>query len=344
MALLLKEEDVRSLLSMDMALAAMEELFRERGNGQAMVRPRTRMAMPGGSNNLMAGWVGGSVNSYGLKVYGGPRGGGRPPTGMVVLVYDSSTGTLLSILEAGLLGRMRTGAASGIATKYMARQDASTVGMIGTGSQAATQLEAVCAVRKIQQVWVYSRTREKREGFSQRMSQELGVPVTAVDSGEACVREADVVITITNAAQPVLEGAWLKEGTHINAAGNNNMLHREVDGEAILHASLIVTDDNPQARMECGELIAATAQGIVRWEEIHELGDVVVGRVPGRPAPESITLFESQGVATEDVATARAVYEARGSGGWARKYPCRSDHLVMGTLLDHYTNREASTA
>ena len=228
MALLLKEGDVRDLFSMDMALAATEEMFRERGNGQAMVRPRTRMAMPGGSQNLMAGWVGGSIDAYGLKVYGGPRSGDRPPTGMVVLLYDGTSGVLLSIMEAGQLGRVRTGAASGVATRFMARENASTVGMIGTGSQAVTQLQAVCKVRKIEEVWVYSRTSEKRQPFAQRISEELDIPVVAVDSGEACVREADIVITITNAAQPVLEGAWLKEGTHINAAGSNDMLHRRL--------------------------------------------------------------------------------------------------------------------
>ena len=277
MALLLKEGDVRDIFSMDMALAATEEMFRERGNGQAMVRPRTRMAMPGGSQNLMAGWVGGSINAYGLKVYGGPRSGDTPPTGMVVLLYDGSTGVLLSIMEAGQLGRVRTGAASGVATRFMARENASTVGMIGTGGQAVTQLEAVCQVRKIEQVWVYSRTSEKRQAFAQRLSDELGIPVAAVDSGEACVREADIVITITNAAQPVLEGEWLKEGTHINAAGSNDMLHREIDMEAISRASLIVADDVPQARTECGELVTATMRGVVRWEQIYELGDVVVG-------------------------------------------------------------------
>ena len=293
MALLLKEDDVRNLLTMDMAVASVEEAFRQRGGGQAAVRPRTRMAMAGGSNNVMGGWVGGSVNAYGIKIYGGPRSGDVRPTGMVVLLYSGSNGTLLSIVEAGQLGRMRTGAASGIATKYMAREDASTVGIIGVGGQAATQLEAVCQVRDIRHAWVYSRTPEKREVFARQMSSELNITVNPAETARECVTNADVIVTITNSAEPVIEGRWLSDGTHINAAGSNNMLHAEIDVETIRHAALIAADDVPQARTECGELIAAVAGGAVRWEQVVELGDIVAGRLAGRPSEEAITKFGS---------------------------------------------------
>ena len=310
MALLLKEDDVRNLLTMEMAVAAVEEAFRQRGSSQAAVRPRIRMAMAGGSNNLMGGWVGGSINAYGLKTYGGPRGGDVRPTGMVVLLYDGSNGSLLSILEAGQLGRMRTGAASGVATKYMAREDASTVGIIGVGGQAATQLEAVCLVRDIRHAWEYSRTPEKREAFARQMSRELNITVDPAETARDCVTNADVIVTITNSAEPVIEGRWLSDGTHINAAGSNNMLHAEIDVETIRHAALIAADDVPQARTECGELIAAVSGGAVRWEQVVELGDIVAGRLASRPSEDAITLFESQGIGTEDVAAARVVYEA----------------------------------
>ncbi|MCH7706384.1 MAG: ornithine cyclodeaminase family protein [Chloroflexi bacterium] len=219
-------------------------------------------------------------------------------------------GSLLSILESGQLGRMRTGAASGVATKYMAREDASTVGVIGVGGQAATQLEAVCLVRDIRHAWVYSRTPEKREAFARQMSRELNITVDPAETARECVTHADVVVTITNSVEPVIEGRWLSDGTHINAAGSNNMLHAEIDVETIRHAALIAADDVPQARTECGELIVAVASGAVRWEQVVELGDIVAGRVAGRPSEEAITLFESQGIGTEDVAAARVVYEA----------------------------------
>ena len=310
MALLLKEDDVRSLLTMDACLAAVEEAFRLRAHGQAMVRPRTRMAMPDGTHQLMAGWVGGEINAFGLKSYGGPHKPGVRGGGMVVLLYDGETSALLAILEGNLLGQIRTGAASGVATRYMAREDARTVGIIGTGRQAATQLEAVCKVRDIRQVWAYSRKQERRDAFADEMARRLDVPVTAVDTGEACVREADIVVTITNAREPVLEGAWLREGTHINAAGGNHYLRRELDDETIRRAALITVDDLPQAQAESGELMAAAARGVLQWERVREMADVVAGSISGRADAQAITLFESQGIATWDVAAAMVTYRA----------------------------------
>ncbi len=308
MALLLKEDDVRSLLTMDACLAAVEEAFRLRAHGQAMVRPRTRMAMPDGTHQLMGGWVGGEINAFGLKSYGGPHKSGVRGGGMVVLLYDGETSALLAILEGNLLGQIRTGAASGVATRYMAREDASTVGIIGTGRQAATQLEAVCRVRDIQRVWAYSRKQERRDAFAEEMARRLDVPVTAVDTGEECVREADVVVTITASREPVLEGAWLREGTHVNAAGGNHYLRRELDDEAIRRAALITVDDLPQAQAESGELMAAAARGALQWERVREMADVVSGSISGRTDAQAITLFESQGIATWDVAAAMATY------------------------------------
>ncbi len=321
MALLLKEEDVRDLLSMDMCIAAVEEAFRLRGHGQAMVRPRTRMAMPGGAHQLMAGWVGGEINAFGLKSYGGPQRPGVPGGGMLVLLYDGETSALLTIIQANRLGQLRTGAASGVATRYMAGEDASTVGIIGTGGQAPTQLEAVCRVRNIRQVWAYSRSREKREAFATRMASELGIPMLATDTAEECVSDADIVITITNSREPVLHGQWIKPGAHVNAAGSNHYLRPELDDEAIRRADLITVDDLPQAQTESAELMAAAARGVLQWERVHELAEVVGGRLSGRPEPNAITLFESQGIATWDVATAMVTYRAALERGIGMEIP-----------------------
>ena len=310
MAILLKESEVHDLFTMDIALDAMESLFKEQGKRLAGVRPRTRMQMPGGTQSLMAGWIGGSLNAYGLKVYGGPRTAGTPSTGMIVVLYDGSTGKLLAIIEGNQLGRIRTGAASGVATKYMAREDAATVGVIGTGGQARTQLEAVCKVRDIRHAWVYSRTPERREAFAREMAGQLQISVDAAPSAWDCVTYADIVVTITNAATPVFEGRWLGDGVHINAAGSNNPQHAEVDTQAIKYASIIAVDDIAQAKMECGELIAAAQEGAFHWDQAVELADVVAGNILGRYSEEDITLFESQGIGTEDVAAARVIYEA----------------------------------
>ncbi len=322
MALLLKEADVQKLLTMDMALTAVEEAFRQRGLGKASVRPRSRMPVDSASQSLMAGWVGGSINAYGLKVYGGPRAAGTVrPTGMIVMLYDGGTGQLLAMVEGNHLGRMRTGAASGVATKYMASPEATTAGVIGAGGQAATQLEAICKVRDIRYAWVYSRTPENRAAFARQMTQRLGIPVMEVNSAEECVTNAEIVVTITNSATPVLEGKWLGDGCHVNAAGSNNPQHAEVDVEAIRYASVIAVDDLPQAQIECGELIAAAQKGAFKWERAVELADIVAGKVKGRPSYEAITLFESQGIGTEDVAAARAVYEAALKAGAGVEIP-----------------------
>jgi ornithine cyclodeaminase/alanine dehydrogenase-like protein (mu-crystallin family) len=227
---------------------------------------------------------------------------------MIVLLFAFGQAEPVAFIAASALGAIRTGAASGVATRHMAREDATVVGVIGSGSQARTQLAAVCAVPSVQQVRVFSRTPENRKTFAAEMSEELGVPVVAVDSGQEATAEAGVVCVITNSREPVLEGEWLREGTHVNAAGSNSRLRRELDEEAIRRSDLVVVDELAGAKIECGELIWATERRTFRWEQAVELRDVVGGRVPGRPSPSAITLFESQGLAIEDVAAGAHVY------------------------------------
>ena len=155
---------------------------------------------------------------------------------------------------------------------------------------------------------VYSPTPERRESFAREMEPRLGVTVRPVDSAESAVRGADIVVTITNSREPVLQGAWLEPGVHINAAGSNHWMRREVDEETLRRADLIVVDDLEDARLECGELIWAVERGVLLWESVRELRDVVAGRVPGRPSPSAITLFESQGLAVEDLTSAWLIY------------------------------------
>ena len=241
----------------------------------------------------------------GLKTYVSGGGGGSQ---MVVLLYSIETAQPVAFIAANSLGAIRTGAASGIATRYMARDDASSAGIIGSGSQARTQLAAICAVRPIERALVYSRTPAHRETFAEEMSRELGVTVEAVDSAEAAVAEADVVCVITNAREPVVDGKAFRDGTHVNAAGSNSWMRRELDEAAIRRAELIVVDDLADAKIECGDLIWAAERRVFRWERAVELRDVVGGRVAGRPSPAAITLFESQGAAFEDVAVGALVY------------------------------------
>ena len=304
MALFLTEKDVSGLLSMDMALEAVEEGFRLQGEGKATNSPRSRIRLPGGPFNFMSAASDG-LGVMGHKAYAAVRG---HPTRFYLHLCSSETGELLSVMEASDLGQVRTGAASGVATKYMAREDASTVGVIGSGYQARAQLEAVCGVRPVRSARVFSRTPERRDKFAIDMSTELGIDVAAAESAEECVKDSDVVITITSASRPVLEGEWLSPGTHINAAGSNHWMRRELDGKAVERCHVIVTDDVEQAKLECGDLLYPMERGTVRWEQVRNLSDVIAGRTPGRSGDDDITLFESQGLALEDIAVGARVY------------------------------------
>ena len=316
MALLLTEQDVARLLPMDLALEAVEEAFRWQGQGKVVNRPRVRLKVPGGLLHVMPA-AAPEARVMGLKAYATSRGGAR----FVVLLFSAESGELLAVMEADRLGQMRTGAASGVATRYLARPDAETVGIYGTGWQARSQLEAVSAVRKIREVRAYGRDPERRQAFAREMAGRLGVPVIPVERPEEAARGASILVTITNSRIPVLQGAWLEPGAHVNAAGSNALERAELDVEAVRRAALIVVDSLEQARLECGDLVAPIEQGVTRWEAIHELGEVVAGRHPGRPGPEAITLFESQGVAMEDVAVAARLWERARAQGVGQPLP-----------------------
>lgn len=318
MALFLTEREVSELLPMGECIDALDQAFGHAGAGQVDIKPRSRIRMPGGFFHFMAAADAGH-KVFGYKAY--PSFGGAGGSKMLVMLYDYESGQLLACLEAGRLGQIRTGAASGLATKYMAREHSSTVGLIGSGFQARTQLEAVAAVRNIRRVKVYSRRAERREEFARRSSEQLNLEVEPADSAQACVADADIVVVITSARDPVLEGEWLVPGVHINAAGGNHWMRREVDEATVTRSDVIVVDDLEQAKAECGDLIWPEARGSFRWDMAHELQDVVSARVAGRPSEQSVTLFESMGVALEDIAAAQLVYQKAREQGAGQELP-----------------------
>lgn len=303
MALFLREADVAALVGMDDVIDVVERGFREYGAGRAVNRPRQRVAVDGGTLNVMAAGLP-AWGVFGLKSYAVTRDGRR----FVSLLYSAESGQLLAMMEAEGLGRLRTGAASGVATRYLAREDAGTVGILGTGAQARTQLQAIARVRPVALVKAYSRTTARREAFADDMVQELGAEVVAVDSPEEAVAEVDIIVTITPTRDPVLRGAWLRPGVHINAAGSNAAGRRELDEEAVGRAARVVVDARDQAMVEAGDLLAPIRAGRLSWEQVEELGPIVAGTAPGRRSNEEITLFESQGIALEDVATMSLIY------------------------------------
>ena len=314
--LYIREEEVGSLLSMDQAIGAVEAAFHGLGTGSAVNIPRSRVRLPGHTLHVMSGGIP-ELNLTGLKAYTTTRHGAR----FVVLLFQSDTGEALAAIEADRLGQMRTGAASGVATKYMAREDAAVVGIIGTGWQARSQLAAVCGVRDVTSVKAFGRDRSRREDYCREMSDVLGIPVQPVESACACVDEADVVITVTSAARPVLEGAWLAPGTHVNAAGSNALVRSEIDVETVRRSRVVAVDSREQARIECGDLLEPVEKGLLHWDRVVELADVVAGHAPGRIEPGDITLFESQGLAVEDVAVAAVVYERAKAEGAGQAVP-----------------------
>ena len=189
---------------------------------------------------------------------------------------------MVSLIEADYLGQMRTGAATGVATKFMAREDASVAAIIGTGLQARTQLEAIAPVRKLQSIRAYGRNAERRETFAREMTERLGIPVKAVGSAEEAVRGAHIVSTATTSKEPVLDGTWLEPGMHINAIGVNQAAKRELDTEAVLRSDFIAADSREQSKIEAGDLIHAFAGDASRWETVHEFADVVAGKIKAR--------------------------------------------------------------
>lgn len=305
MALFLREADVERLLTMPMALAAVEEAFGLLGAGQADNQPRQRVHVPGVMLHLMGAGIP-ADGLLGFKAYTTTASGAR----FHLFLYDAQSGALEAIMEADRLGQMRTGAASGVATRYLARPDAAEVGLIGAGWQAESQLLAMAAVRPIARVRVFAPRAERVRAFCERMAPLLGVPVEPAGDAEAAARPADIVVTATTARDPVLRGEWLRPGTHVNAVGANVLSRREVDDETIRRAGRLVVDSVEQAKRESADLVEPIARGVCSWEDVEELAAIVVGAAPGRQDAEAITLFKSNGLALEDVAAGARVLEA----------------------------------
>src|SRR5262245_21021133 len=301
--LYLTESDVAGLVTINDAITTLEEAFalwREHGTTNL---PRQRAKLAAGNFNLM-GAACEKKRIFGLKSYFAGRSRAR----YHVLIYAADGSGLLAMIEADHLGALRTGAASGLATKLMARGDARTLAVIGSGKQAREQAAAICAVRPVERIRVFSPSREHRTAFAFALADGLGIETEPVGDGKDCVADADIVVTITKAAEPVCRAAWLSPGAHVNAAGANAADRRELDAEIIVRAALRVTDDRAQAEIEAAEFRDLVAAGRLAWSDIHELGDVVAGRVPGRRSPSDITVFKSLGIALEDIAFAEFIY------------------------------------
>lgn len=310
MALLLKEKDVEQLLTMPLALELVERVHREYSAGQAIDIPRERTRLPKAALHILQGAVP-SAGVFGYKAYTSSREGIR----FIVYAFNAERGNLEAIVEANHLGMVRTGAAGGVAARHLARPEAKVAGVFGAGWQAQGQLEALAAVRPLERIKVYARKAERLAVFCERMRAKLGIAVEPAASPEETVRGSDIVVTITTSATPVFDGNWLEPGTHVNAAGSNSLLRQEIDETAVRRCSPIVVDSRPTAIKEAGDLLPALEKGRLHAGQLVELGEVINGTRAGRTLPEQVTLFESQGMAIQDlVIAAELVRRARAQG------------------------------
>ena len=292
----LREDDIKRLLTMSEALAWTGRSLRDRALGEAIDVPRVRTHIPQGIQHVLQA-AAPRLGYIGFKYYY------TRPTGKTFYVHliDIESAKLQAIIEAVWMGMVRTGAASGIATDALAQPDASVVGQIGAGFQGMGQLEAVCAVRKISRAKVYARNRGKLEAFCRTMSQKLGIPVEPADSAQDAVRGSHIVNVITKSATPVLQGAWLEPGQHVNAAGSNALNRAEIDEQAVERCALVTVDSRGTAQAECGDVYPLVKRGALKWDDLTEIGDVLAGKAQGRRSPQDITLYESHGMGVQDL-------------------------------------------
>lgn len=316
MARYLTEDDVRRLLTMADALSAVEDVHRWHATGEAIDTPRARSRTPTSALHMLHGAVM-PLGVMGYKSYTTSREAAR----FWVHLFDVATGRPLAVLEADYLGMMRTGATGGLAARVLAREDTRRALVFGAGWQAQSQIEALCAVREVEEVRVAARKRDKLERFCAEQSQRLGRPVLPADDVEAEVRSADLIVTITTASDPLFDGRWLKDGTHVTAAGSNALIRREIDEATIRRAGVVAVDARATALRESGDLLPALEKGRLNEYGLVELGELLTGMRPGRHDQTQVTLFESQGMAIQDLALAARVFDKARVAGLGQALP-----------------------
>ena len=320
MVLLLTRQDVMSVLEMKDCIDAMEKAFSELANGTAVLPLRINIKPPNGLSLYMPAYLQG-MKALACKVVtvykDNPVKRHLPTTIGKVLLQNPETGEVICIMDGGYLTAVRTGAASGVATKYLARKDDDQVAAIfGAGVQGQSQLWAVCEVRKISKALVYDVSPEAAKKFASEMGRKLGKNVVAAGNPDELL-SADIICTATSSATPIFDGAKVREGTHINGIGSHSPGARELDG-TIIKRSLLIADSREACLNEAGDIMIPIQEGTLTAGHIHaELGEIVTGKKPGRMNAKQITLFKSNGLAVQDAAAARLVYErakAKGIG------------------------------
>jgi ornithine cyclodeaminase/alanine dehydrogenase-like protein (mu-crystallin family) len=306
--LYLTEQDVAELLSPADAVEAVEACFRRLAGGAVENRPRYRLRLEGGVLAVMAA-ADLELGYAGAKVYAGFHEGAR----FTVLLYRADAPELVAVLEADKLGQLRTGAASAVAAKHLARSGARSLGLIGCGWQAESQLACIReALPGLERVVVHCRTEERLRAFCEEHGAEAG-------ESHRDPAECDVVVTVTTSPDPVLRGEWLEPGALVCAAGANDGRRRELDNVVLERAAFVCCDSREDARLESADLIEPVESGVLDWLEVHELQEVVAEQVTGRQSDEDVVVFKSNGLAAWDVAVAAAAVERARAAGAGRE-------------------------
>ena len=315
-AIYISEDIVTKFLSMSVTLKLVEEAFRLFARGEAFNTVRTRARIRKGALHLLPAAMP-SKKVMGYKAYTSFKEG----TVFRFYLHSADDGRLLAVIDAGEIGRLRTGAASGVATKYLARADAARCAIFGAGYQAESQLEAIHAVRPLSRIDVVNLTPEKGKAFAEEMSKKLNTEVVHVTYPKESVALADIVTTVTWSAKPLIDRSWpLKQGVHINAAGANALIRAEIP-EFIVESAFVVVDDKEVTKAECGDILPSLEKGRLHWNSIAELGDIVAGFRTGRDGNETLTLFESQGMGLQDLICAEYVYRKTLEAGLGKELP-----------------------
>ncbi|MCE9565344.1 MAG: ornithine cyclodeaminase family protein [Planctomycetes bacterium] len=313
-ALFLTEADVARVVTMDLALDAVTAAFRKLGLDEAMNVPRQRCQTDLAMLHILPA-AAKTLGVLGFKAYTTTKAGAR----FHVTLYDGKTGEMTAILEANLIGQFRTGAASGVATKKLARPKSSTVGCIGTGKQARTQILAMCKVLPVKSVRVFGRDASRRAEFATQLATETGVDVVPVEKAEEAARDLDVIITATNAREPILMGEWISAGQHLNLIGSNFLTKAEADIGVFRKATVVAVDSKAQANTEAGDFVSALNAGVLQWGDVLDFAPLLMGKYPGRETPQDVTVFKSLGLGIEDIALAARVVELAKKQGLGRE-------------------------
>lgn len=311
--LILNKAEIESVLTMDKAIEAVESAFQEKQLGKVGQPPNHIIMIPEfkGRLGVKSAWLTESkvlATKVNTLYVNNPIYRNLPFIQGVVLLFNLENGRLLAILEGSSLTAIRTGAITGVATKFLSRPDASTVVIFGAGNQAAAQIDAVCCVRKIEKIKVYDTDLEKARVFAAKLSKNRAIEVVQLERPEMAIRKSDICITVTTSQKPVILGEWVEAGTHLNAIGSYRADIREVDTATIQKAKVVV-DSLEHCLQEAGDIAIPILEGTFKPERIYgEIGEIITGDKPGRISSEEITLFKSVGLGLQDVAAAFQAY------------------------------------